>query len=103
MEREFAKPSPQLQGVFQVFFEAEGIEGPQRAKLKRVWLMCPFGRKLLLGYDGKRWIERRMKSGFFWEPDALREVFPAVRRRRGFFEQGGCHVIDRKATGSTTI
>ncbi len=93
VEREFAKPSPQLQGVFQVFFEAEGIEGPQRAKLKRVWLMCPFGRKLLLGYDGKRWIERRMKSGFFWEPDALRRSFLQFDGGVAFFEQGGCHVI----------
>ena len=90
--REFGKPSPQLQGVFQVFFEAEGMEGLQRAKLKRVWLMCPFGRKLLLGYDGKQWIERWMKSGFYWEPDSLRRSFLQFDDGMAVFEQGGCHV-----------
>ena len=92
-EREFAKPSPQLQGAFQVFFEAEGTEAAQRARLKRVWLMCPFGRKLLLGYDGKQWIERWMKGGFFWEPDALRRSFLQFDGGVAFFEQDGCHVI----------
>jgi len=99
VEREFAKPSPQLQGVVHAFFETEGIQGDRRTTVKRVWLMCRSQRNLLLGYDGKQWIERRMKSGFFGDGGFVRRSFMQFDGGLVVFEPAGCHVL----TGSNWI
>ena len=93
VEREFAKSSPQLQGVSEVVFEAEGIDGPSREQGQRVWLICPFGRNFLLGYDGEQWIERRLKKGLTWQADAMHRAFVQFDGGVALFERGGCHVL----------
>ena len=61
VEREFSKPSPQLQGVKFVFFDPRGTR-TKHIRLKRLWMMCRRD-QVLLGYDGKEWIERGIRRG----------------------------------------
>ncbi len=58
IEGEFGRKSPRLYGARPVLFEPGG----------RVWFVCSPGQNLLLGYDGKRWIERKItrKSMHFY-------------------------------------
>ena len=56
IEREFSKPVPQLTGAVPVLFEPGG----------RIWFLCD-GQGVLLGYDGRTWIEREHPSESFFE------------------------------------
>jgi len=92
VEREFAKPAPQLQGVKCVFFETASNQDEGRAKLKRVWMMCRQG-GVLLGYDGKQWIERRLKFGML--PEGFNETRSFFQMDGGvaFLDTTGCNVL----------
>jgi hypothetical protein len=95
VEREFAKPSPQLQGVQAVFFEAQGVAGEERKKLKRVWVLCQEARArdLLLGYDGKQWIERRAKTDYFMRELWTSLAFHQMENGIALMDYHGCHVL----------
>jgi hypothetical protein len=93
VEREFAKASPQLQGVQHVFFETAGNQGDERAKLKRTWMLCGRTGKLLLAYDGKSWIERRAKNGHFEEHLPQSRSFFQLDGGVAFLDTAGCHVL----------
>ena len=110
VEREFDKPSPQLQGVKFVFFEAADRvpgagntfqapgtgPGTERKGLKRVWMMCqhygPHG-GILLGYDGKQWIERQIKYGLLPEVSYETRSFFQMDDAVAFLDTTGCNVL----------
>ncbi len=95
VEREFAKPSPQLQGVSCVFFESEGNEGQSRAKLKRVWMLCGERRRpdMLVGYDGKQWMERQSMNVPFERRLRAGPAFLQLNDGVVSFDALGCHVL----------
>jgi hypothetical protein len=95
VESEFAKPSPQLQGVQRVFFETVGSARDDRTKVKRVWLLCDEmrGCDLLLGYDGKQWIERRSKADYFLRESPAGRAFVQLADGVACLDYNGCHVL----------
>ena len=95
-EREFDKPAPQLQGVRRVFFEAAGSQGGERLKLKRVWLVCGMCCELLLGYDGRTWIERQAKNARFYDDPFQSGVFFQLNDAIAVLDSKGCHVMKGK-------
>ena len=86
VEREFAQSSPQLQGVKFVFFETAGD------KPKRVWVMCRQS-PVLLGYDGSRWIERRITNGVLPERFDNCPSFWQLDDAVVFLDTTGCQVL----------
>lgn len=86
VEAEFAKPAPQLQGLGSLWFERQGVCGPDRSKLKRVWLTAG---PSLMGYAGTpgRWIERGTHS-HAWE--AMAQLSDGVY----FFDKTSAHRFD---------
>ena len=93
VEREFAQSSPQLQGVKFVFFETAGD------KPKRVWVMCRQS-PVLLGYDGSRWIERRITNGVLPERFDNCPSFWQLDDAVVFLDTTGCQVL-RGTSGFT--
>lgn len=95
VEREFAKPSPQLQGIQGIFFETPGTSSEQQTKLKRVWVFCRevLNCDLLLGYDGKQWIERRAKHSAFLSRSHGGKTFHQLEDGLALLDERGCHVL----------